>query len=247
MLYPQSSRRRTRTSPRCTLLVFPSPDPPMSILFDLGFCLRLRMARIAMNSWCSACASDTPSHRYASAAPLLRCCNSSVFAVVAAVTTPIYGGSRHIDRAGGALPTLNGYIATPAQRPAAAMPAGRKPQRFLTMGRVPLVPELDADFHLAQCSLYRVQFRLSARARSLLLLLCCRHTIYRFPPTFRPRYISSLPIFPARLCNAKTCSCATLSRSFSCSWLIMTYLLLVHSTSRSFRCIMLRTLVFNRL
>ncbi|KAF8169593.1 hypothetical protein K438DRAFT_1983197 [Mycena galopus ATCC 62051] len=170
-----------------------SSDPPVSIhklegaYFGFGFCLRLRMARIAMNSWCSACAYDTPSRRYASAAPLLRCCDSSVFAAVTIVTSPIYSGSRHIYRTGGAL-LLNGCIATPAQRPAAAIPAGRKPQRLLLIGvccarchrirRLPPdriltwsnIPEPDADFHLAQCSLSRAQFWLPVRAPSLLLL-----------------------------------------------------------------------------
>ncbi|KAF8169600.1 hypothetical protein K438DRAFT_1855264 [Mycena galopus ATCC 62051] len=100
--------RKTWTSPRCTLLALASSDPSMSIhepqgdYFDFGFCVRLRMAGIAMNSWCSACAYDTPNHRYASAVPLLRCCDSyllsplGVFAVFTAVTTLIYRGSRHI-------------------------------------------------------------------------------------------------------------------------------------------------------
>ncbi|KAF8187636.1 hypothetical protein K438DRAFT_1010190 [Mycena galopus ATCC 62051] len=174
--------------------------------------------------------------------PLLSCAAAitllsplSVFAVVTVVTTPIYG-SRHEYRTGGALPPLNGYIATPAQRLAAAITIGRKPQRLLTMARV---PEPDTDVHLALCSLSRAHFRLSVRARSLLLLLCCRRTIYLFPPTFRPRHISSLPILPARLCNATNRTWATLTRSLSCSCLILTHLLVFHSASRSFRCIIL--------
>ncbi|KAF8187639.1 hypothetical protein K438DRAFT_1972778 [Mycena galopus ATCC 62051] len=233
------------------------------------------MARIDMNSWRSACVYDTPRHRDASAASLLRCCDSSllsplgVFTVVTAVTTPIYGGSWHTYRTGGALLFLNGYIATPAQRPAAVIPAGRKPQRFLTM-RVyhahcrfrirrlshPSRPHLDLK-HQSHCSLNPMRISTSHCALLGSVPALCARTFPAPSAVLPPHHLSlpsylssSLHLVPSHrsreALQRQTRSCATLSRSLLCSCLVLPYLLLVHSTSRSFRCIILRTLGFTR-